>query len=218
MSVPNCEYTFSTSVGEFLIVDDRLPRNQAIQYCDERSSVLAYIHSKQSFEELKEKIFTCLDDHGDLHEREEYFYTVGLKTVAGKGSWSDGTEYNARLHVDLFEKGEEPSPLWSELSGNDSGSGGSESCQIYSLVITHYEPDHITTPEGLLASNCDYSEYISYPFLCMEHKPPSSIRLPSSITTIVIVVLLLLALMFVGLAILCMGRKPVKNKVRVSDD
>ena len=219
MDTPKCESIFSTIEGEILVVDNKMPRNEAILHCQEHSGLLAPLKTRKIFDEVRSKLMPCVDESGDLQKRDHY--AVGLSAVNENGTWkrtwSDGTEYNASLHDSVVQEDYEFS------SGYDfSEFDWEENCPDFHNETLNFDrlQAYLGTKDTLI--HCKYSEPLGMPFLCMLPIVQIS-RLkgsgPSIISTIMTVVgTALMIPLIVELWIWFMKKRIAKKKRKDCDD
>ena len=231
--LPKCQYSFSTSIGELLVVDDRLSREQQISYCKERSGVLAPLKTLEIIKEIRGKLrtgsstspesksFSCIETNGKLQKRDEVFYKVGLKAVNGTATWSDGTEYSACFHdsvEDFWPLPSAPRTDWEKYSLFGKEFSDCQSYYLTNLISTDGR-------YGLVPLQCDQKDYrwekpANFPFMCLvRSSSPASLvcslnvfggsRLCSVIVTVIAV---LIPSVFIGYVICYVKRKRSKNR------
>ena len=200
MDTPKCESTFTTDMGKLLVVDDGLPRNQSIEYCKERSGVLAPLHNQEIVDEVSSKLIACVDENNVRRERDYLFY-VGLRTINGQGNWSDNTEYDESIHYEVFKPEDIPTMTHTSKKWN---------CQIYYLNRSH---------RHLIDSGCEL-DFSTWPFLCMGAHPPTGAALFSRGGTLnfLIIVFVVVALVFGYMKTPSMNNKVLGVSNEIEDD
>ena len=211
MAEPSCVYNVPTTVGEIQFFDFGLNRTEAQKHCEDRSSILAPIKTKKVLDEILDYFQPCLHENKTLLDRtdQESFYNVGLRSVNGIGTWSDGTLFNASLH-DSVEPFQRPGKYLPGSTIEDSKDDSNETCRFY-----HYSKKY---NKSLIWDGCHLWEHETFPFLCMGPSSPSSLSGPSdssdsSSSVIIIVLILLLVPLIVSLGICYIKRDWIKSKV-----
>ena len=210
MAEPSCVYNVPTTVGEIQFFDFGLNRTEAQKHCEDRSSILAPIKTQKVFDEIKDHFVSCSDENGVLQRRKTSHYSIGLRSVNGIGTWSDGTPFDANLHDSvalIYRPG-----YYAEddrFSYKDSKEGSNETCRAYYYRAATPSSSGVT----LSYDGCHYWDEKLKPFLCMIPSSPSSSS-GSSSSVIIIVLILLLVPIIVSLGICYMKRDWIKNKVK----
>ena len=97
-TLPVCQTTVNTSLGEIIIVDEPVSHYDTQDYCFEKSAILAPINSPALITEISALLHNCTES-GRLVARNEAAYSVGLNTFRGVGQWSNGEDYEPLVTV-----------------------------------------------------------------------------------------------------------------------